>query len=262
MRVLLSASPVGAGRDTDPHGEADVHAFYAAGWVEAGGLRVDFVASVDGAAQAGGRSAGLQTPGDNRVFAAQRDLADVVLVGSGTAIAEGYRSIRPSERRRAIRRSFGLRDHLPVAVLSRSLSLDPGSPLFAEAPPEARTIVVTCAAAPAERRTGLQRVADVLVCGDDTVDVAAARSALEARGLRRILAEGGPSAFGELAAAGVVDELCLSVTPFLAGPGPSRILTGAMPWPDLRRLALVGALEEDGALFLRYRMPGTMSARS
>lgn len=237
--------------------DVDVHAFYAVGWLDRGGLRVDFVSSVDGAAQAEGRSAGLQTPGDNRVFAALRDLSDVVLVGAGTALAEGYRGIRVGPRRLAVRRAYGLADVLPTAVISRSLRLDPESPLFTEAPVEGRTIVLTCEAAPADRRAALAAVADVAVCGTHAVDPRLLRAALEERGLRRILSEGGPTAFAELSRGGVVDELCLSLTPLLVGPGPSRILAGADSWPAPAELVLTGVLEEDGALFLRYRMPET-----
>jgi len=241
----------------EPVPDVDVHEFYATGWVDRGGLRVDFVTAVDGAAHAAGRSAGLQTPGDNRVFAAQRDLADGVLVGAGTAVAEGYRAVRLTEQRLAQRRRFGLGDVLPIAVVSRHLNLDPTLALFTEAGPAARTVVVTSAAAPAERRAALAEVADVLVCGEDAVDLAQARRELEARGWRRILAEGGPTLFADLVAAGVVDELCLSLTPFLVGPGPiTRILAGPDAWPELERLELAGALEEDGALFLRYRLLG------
>src|SRR3954453_2125215 len=99
----------------EPVDDVDLHAFYAAGWLDGGGLRMDFVCSADGAAQAEGRSAGLQTPGDNRVFAALRDLADVVLVGAGTARTEGYRGIRLGPQRLAARRKYGLADELPTA---------------------------------------------------------------------------------------------------------------------------------------------------
>jgi riboflavin biosynthesis pyrimidine reductase len=248
--------------------DVDVHVHYAADWLSPGGLRANFVASVDGAVAAEGRSAGLQTPGDNRVFAVLRDLADVVLVGSGTALAERYGAVRITARREALRRELGLRPVLPLAVISRNLALDPDSALFADAAPDARTIVVTCARAPADRRQTLERVAEVLVCGEDSVDLAETRAALEARGLTRILSEGGPRAFADLVAAGVADELCLSLTPYLVGPGPGRIVAGAAPWPATSGLALTGLLEEDGALFLRYRIPGsyripgTMSSRS
>jgi riboflavin biosynthesis pyrimidine reductase len=232
--------------------EVDLHAHYAADWLDRGGLRVNFVASVDGAAHAEGKSAGLQTPGDNAVFGALRDLADVVLVGAGTAVVEGYRPTRLSARRAGVRREHGLPPVLPIAISSRTLRLDPAAELFT-ATGDARTVVLTCAAAPSAQRDALREVADVVVCGDDVVDPALARGALEDRGHRRILSEGGPTVFGDFAAAGVVDELCLSVSPLLAGPGPQRIIGGA-PWLAARPLDLVGMLEEDSALFLRYRM--------
>src|SRR4051794_28124263 len=116
----------------EPAEDVDVHAFYAAEWLEHGGLRVNFVSSVDGAAQADGRSSGLQTKGDNRIFAALRDLADVVVAGAGTVTIEGYSAVRVSPKRAEIRRAHGLRDVLPTAVISRSLRLDPDSALFTD----------------------------------------------------------------------------------------------------------------------------------
>lgn len=261
MRVLLPVPQpagipgIGGGNDSgvQAHDEADVHGHYAEGWIGAGGMRVDFVASVDGAAHANGRSAGLQTPGDNRIFAALRDLADVVLVGAGTAVAEGYGPVRVSERRAAVRRRFGLAPVLPVAVSSRSLRLDPGAGLFTDAAPGARTIVLTCASAPGDRRSALAEVADVVECGDDTVDPARALTALRDRGHVHVLAEGGPTVFADQVTAGVVDELCLTISPSLIGPGPGRIASGA-GWPRSHPLILTGLLEENGALFARYRV--------
>ncbi|MCU1657588.1 MAG: bifunctional deaminase-reductase domain protein [Pseudonocardiales bacterium] len=234
--------------------QVDVHAWYAQEWLEPGGLRVNFVSSVDGAATEDGLSRGLQTDGDNRIFAALRDLADVVLAGAGTVRTEGYRAIDLTPRRCAIRREHGLSDQLPVAVVSRSLRLDPASDLFVKAPEDGRTIVITGSDCDHDRRRALEKVADVVIAGDQDVDLAAARAALEERGLTRILCEGGPTLFAELAHAGIVDELCLSVTPLLAGPGARRIVAGDL-WPhDPRRLTLAGLLEEDDALFCRYRV--------
>jgi riboflavin biosynthesis pyrimidine reductase len=247
MRVLLPAPP-------EPADPVDVHEFYADGWLADGGVRVNFVASADGAATEGGLSRGLQTPGDNRVFAALRDLADVVLAGAGTVRAEGYAAITVSDRRRTVRERYGLRPTLPTAVVSRSLLLDPGDELFTATPPGAPTIVLTCAGADPARRAELELVADVVVCGDENVDLAAGRTALRERGLTRVLCEGGPILFAQLADAGVVDELCLSITPMLTGPGARRIVAG-VPWSgDPRPLRLAGLLEEDGALFCRYRL--------
>jgi riboflavin biosynthesis pyrimidine reductase len=244
MRALLPA----------PVEDVDVHAFYADHWLDDGGLRVNFVASADGAATEDGLSGGLQTPGDNRVFAALRDLADVVVAGANTVRAEGYSAITVSPHRQGIRQRHGLRSTLPTAVISRSLRLDPADELFVGAPADAPTIVLTCAAADPAQRAGLERVADVIVCGDETVDFAAAQVALRERGLTRVLCEGGSILFAQLAAADVVDELCLSLTPLLAGPGARRVVAGE-PWADAPiPLALAGLLEEDGALFCRYRL--------
>lgn len=231
----------------------DVHEFYARDWVEDGGLRMNFVSSLDGAATVQGQSRGLQTPGDNVVFAALRDLADVVLVGAGTARDEGYRPSRPGAQRRANRERFGLAPIPPIALVSRALTLDPEWDLFSGADPSARTIVITCASSDPARRAALAEVADVLVLGDAAVDLAAIVPALRERGLRRVLSEGGPTLFGEFTAAGLVDELCLSVSPLVAGPGPQRITDGK-PWPDgPRPFSLIGLLEDDGALFGRFR---------
>lgn len=242
MRVLFPA----------PADDVDVHEFLAADWLDRGGLRAVFVSSADGAAWVKGRSAGLQTAGDNKVFSATRDLADVVLAGSGTAFVEGYQPVDMTPERVALRRGYGLRAALPIAVISTSLRFSPDSALFATSP-DNQTILLTCAAAPAERRKALESVADVAICGDETIDLPLARAALEDRGLTRISSEGGPHAYAEQAAAGVVDELCLSLTPKLVGPGPSRIVAGAYEWTQPRELELTGMLEEDGSLFIRYR---------
>jgi riboflavin biosynthesis pyrimidine reductase len=237
----------------EPAGSVDVHAWYGRDWLETGGVRANFIASVDGAVSAGGLSRGLQTEGDNRVFAALRDLADVILVGAGTARAEGYAAVTASERRLEVRRRYGLPDALPIAVVSASLDLDESSALFTGALPGARTIVVTTAGSPADRRTALADVADILVCGEQEIDVVRLRAELSARGLTRVLCEGGPALFGHLVQHGGCDELCLTISPLVVGPGPGRIVAGSAFGDHPRGLTLDGLVEGDGALFARYR---------
>jgi riboflavin biosynthesis pyrimidine reductase len=233
--------------------DVDLHRWYGAQWLETGGVRMNFVSSVDGGATAAGLSEGLQTPGDNAVFAALRDLADVVIVGGRTTVDEGYRPIRLSPERAQRRAALGLPATLPTAVVSASLRLDPTVPLFGDSPAGARTIVLTTTSADPSVRAALARTCEVVDCGEQTVDLPAARAALVEGGHRRILGEGGPTLFASMAAAGVVDELCLSITPLLVGPGSRRITAGE-PWSARSGLELRGLLEEDGALFARYRV--------
>ena len=163
---------------SDSPTNVDVHEFFGRDWLESGGLRANFVASTDGAISVSGKSRGLQTPGDNLVFAALRDLADVVLIGAGTARVEGYTALNQSAARARRREAAGLAPVLPISLVSRSLGLDPTSALFTGAAEGARTIVFTCAAAEPAEHSELARVADIVVCGDDEVDLSQVHDAL------------------------------------------------------------------------------------
>jgi riboflavin biosynthesis pyrimidine reductase len=214
-------------------------------------VQVNFVASADGAATLEDRSEGLSHPADKRIFLLGRDLADVVLVGAGTARAEGYRGARTNPERQARRERLGLSGLPPIAVVTGSARIDPESPLLTDTkvPP----IVITTAAAPEERRSALAEAgADILIAGEQMIDLTAALKELAARGLRRIDCEGGAHLFGELIAEDLVDQLCLTVAPLLAGAGAGRIAEGRTS-SEVRGLELASILEEDGFTMLRYR---------
>jgi len=212
------------------------------------GLRMNFVTSVDGAVEIEGRSAGLGNPADKRVFGLLRQYPDALLVGAGTLRVEGYHAVRLDEERRAWRTARGLDPYPRLVVISRRLDLDPTHDALSEAP--RRPVVLTSRAAPPDRVTALSTVADVLGHGDDEVDLRAAMGDLRDRGVATILSEGGPHLFGSLTAADLVDEVCLTVSPLLAGPGAGRITAG--PPSEVRGLALAHVLCADDALLLRY----------
>jgi riboflavin biosynthesis pyrimidine reductase len=199
------------------------------------GVRLNMIASIDGATTVVGLSGGLGGSADHDLFMLLRSLADVVLVATGTARVEGYGPSR-----------------VPVAVVTRSCRMDWEAPFFTS--PIARPMVVTVAAAPPAALARAAEVAEVVVAGDRDVDLAAALDALGGRGHRAVLAEGGPILNAQLAAAGLLDELCLSLSPRLVGGAAKRILDG-LPVPGPAPLRLGSVCEQDGFLFLRYR-PG------
>ena len=240
MRIILP-SP---GGELSPLELAEAYAYPSGHWV-----RANFVESADGAVSVDGLSAGLSSAGDKQVFGVLRVLADVILVGSGTARSEDYKPARRRDSLAELR--AGRPPAAPIALVTGSLRLDLDRPLFTEAAPDSRTIVITCASSDRGLRAATAKVADVIVAGDDTVDLAAALHALAGRGLSRVVCEGGPHLLGDLGAAGLLDELSLTLSPTLGGPGSGRIIAG--PSFAARKMTLRQAIaDDDGFLWLRY----------
>jgi len=239
MRMIFPS----AGPELDDLALAETYAYPRERW-----LRANMVTSADGAAYVDGRSSGLSSDGDMRIFGVLRALADVVLVGAGTARTEEYKPARSRAGLASLR--AGRPATATIALVSRALDLDLSSPLFSDAPPDARTVVITCAASPADARADVAKQADVIVAGEENVDLRQGLDALAARGLGRVLCEGGPHLLGQIAADGLLDELSVSLSPTLAGPGAGRIIAG--PESPARRMTLAQALAEDSFLFCRY----------
>lgn len=211
-------------------------------------VRVNFVASIDGAATDHGLSGGLSGQADKRVFDILRRLCDVVLVGAGTVRAEGYGAMRLDPASVQFRRENGLADQPVFAIVSGTLDLDPQSAVFTKAPVKA--IVVTIGASSDAKKEALSRVTDVLVCGEERLDVDVMLDAFAKRGLSQVLCEGGPTLFGTLLGADRVDELCLTISPLIEAGDAHRIVVGTLE--KARRMTLHHVLVSDGTLMLRY----------
>jgi riboflavin biosynthesis pyrimidine reductase len=133
--------------------------------------------------------------------------------------------------------------------VTASVQLDWQSAFFTKA--EQRPLVITVKTADPGALARAAEVADVIVAGDTMVDLAVALAALGQRGFTNVLTEGGPSLIGELLAAGLLDELCLTISPKLVSGDAVRIVNG----PGLEQpadLDLVHVLIDNGFLFLRY----------
>lgn len=235
-------------------GEADPLADYLAAarptpadrpWVVVG-----MITSLDGGSTAAdGRSGGLGGPADQEVLRAVRGIADVVVAGGGTVRAERYGPVRISDEVRAAREAAGRSTDPPrLAVVSGSLDLDPDAPCFTDAP--VRPVVFTSQEAPDDAVAAFREVADVRVAGADSVDPGRAMASLHDDGARVVLSEGGPSWNGTLASADLVDELCLTISPRIAGGDSRRIVNGATSGD--RPFDLVSLLAADEMLFGRW----------
>jgi riboflavin-specific deaminase-like protein len=228
---------------------------------ERAAVSLGMVSSVDGAVAVEGSSAGLGGEADRRAFRRLRDACDAILVGAGTVRAEDYGPPRAPAARAEARRSAGLGPAPQLIVATRSADLSPDARLFrAERDPGVPPpVVITHAGAPSHRVAALTEVAEVVTLGSADVDLDALLQWCRDRGLPRVLCEGGPSLNGALLAAGLVDEVFLTLAPTVVGGPAGRIVAGPALGPD--PLDLVAVHEHDGELLLRYRMqPGRPAA--
>jgi riboflavin biosynthesis pyrimidine reductase len=224
---------------------------------------LNMVSSADGAISLDGLSGGLSGSADKEVFFYLRSIADVILVGASTAREENYGQPKLSDELRAKRASRGQSPLPRIAVTTRSMRIDWSSRLFADPGSPAGLPLVVCPAnTPPGLRAPAEGVAELLPSGEDEVDFPAVLRTLGERGARLVLCEGGPTLNGQLLSAGLVDEVCLTLSPVLVGGRGARISGWDDPQPALG-LELVSAAENDGVLMLRYatKSPSTSASQ-
>jgi riboflavin-specific deaminase-like protein len=214
-------------------------------------VMANMISSLDGTATIDGRSGQLGGPGDRELFHALRGRSDAILVGAGTVRAERYGPPRVDERDVDRRAAIGLSERPVIVIVTASLDLDPELPVFGD--PTARPVVITVEKADPARVERLSEMADVVVAGTDRVDGALAVALLASLGSRTILCEGGPTLLGDLHAADLVDEWCVTVSPVTTAGRGVRIAHGDTA--VAHRLELDRVWEEEGMLFLRELRP-------
>ncbi len=217
------------------------------------------VTSVDGATAVDGLSGALGGEGDKAVFRAVRALADAIVVGAGTAVAENYGPPILTDELIAIRVANGQARLPRIVVVSNSLQafFGPDSAAADGAPVQRlfhaegfRPTVITSGRARADRIEALREVADVVTIGDDVVNLAAMFAQLRAEEVHTALVEGGPTFNGHLVAGDLVDEMALTFAPALVAGPSGRLAMGDAE--AVRPMRLQRILEADDHLFLRY----------
>lgn len=209
-------------------------------------LALNFATTLDGRASIDGRSGPIGSDTDTAMLVGLRQRFDAVMIGAGTMRVEQYGRIIGDPEKRAQRESRGLPGD-PLMVIVGSLDLPWDAPLFTAG--GGRVLILTGdeAGEPPATATPVEVVREP----GGRVDMTVAMRLLRAdRDVRAVLCEGGPRLHSQLQAAGLADELFLTIAPKLVGAG-TTILEGALP--EVAELDLAWLLAEGSELFARYR---------
>jgi riboflavin-specific deaminase-like protein len=206
---------------------------------------MNFASTVDGRATIGGVSGPIGSATDTAMLVGLRTRFDALMIGAGTMRAERYGRPVADPDRRAQREGLDLSADPLMVIVSARLDLPWDAGLFTAG--AGRVLIFTTSEVePPETETEL-----IVVRHDDAVDLAEAmRQLREEHGIRALLCEGGPRLHAQIEAAGLVDDLFLTIAPKLAGGEAPRIVEGDLP--RLAPLELSWLLEENGELFARY----------
>jgi riboflavin-specific deaminase-like protein len=210
-------------------------------------LGLNMVMSLDGKATIDWRTKGLSTELDRRLFHGLRTQADAVMAGAGTVRQERYGRMAKSEELREKRLAEGFAADPLAVIVSGRLDLPADLPILNE--PEQRVVIATGSDA---TLPGLGDQIEYVRVGDDLPRLMAYLE--ETYGVRSVLCEGGPTLNSFLFAAGLVDELFLTLNPKVAGGAAALTIVAGRELVDPTELELVTVAEGDGDLFTRWRV--------
>lgn len=211
------------------------------------GVRANMVTTVDGAGAFAGRTKAITSDADQDLLRYLRTHADAVVIGAATVQAERYGPVVLSNEAQQQRVSNGYAAIPPLVIVTARAQLPRTLRVFTEDGP--RPVIATVERTAAT--TDLHDIADIVVVGETIIEPARLVAALRERGLERILCEGGPYLLSTLIEQDLVDDMCLTVSPYLAGSQPTT------PQPQSTRetpthLRLRHVLAHDDLLYLRY----------
>ena len=185
-----------------------------------------------------------------------RSGCDAILAGAGTIRRDDPALLVRSARRRAARRARGWPASPVKVTLTGSGELDPAARFFTAHPvgyDEVSRLIYVPDPIADQARARFGAVATVASAGDP-VGLEAVLGDLAARGIRRLMVEGGAKVHAEFLAAGLADELHLVIAPLFVGDpaAPHFGHNGICPSVPAGRVRLAGASQIGDVVLLRY----------
>ncbi|MFF5296434.1 RibD family protein [Paractinoplanes globisporus] len=178
---------------------------------------------------------------------------DAILVGAATIRQDDPRLLVRSAERRAARVARGERPNPVKVTVTGRCDIEPTARFFTLGDVDKLVYCATPGVDDARKRLG---DAAIVVDGGDPVDLHTVTADLAARGIRRLMVEGGGTMHTQFLTAGLVDELQLVVAPVFVGDSraPRFVSDGDFPWGPEHRATLAEVRQIGDVVLLRYAL--------
>lgn len=226
--------------------------FYS--WPEKPWIRANMVQTLDGTVQdALGSTELITNEVDRSLFKTLRQLSDVVIVGSKTALVNKYQDIKLTEQNKEFRKKLRLPPIPRLAIITNYLNLE--SSFFAKWQDKLPPLIYTHN----ENQLAAEKyknVAEIVFCGKNQVDLKAVKKDLIQKSFKRILCEGGPTLLNSMFQNNLIDELDLTIQVKLSNTiDPLKLAQGPLLKPSVV-LKPIQVIQHEKTLLLRYLVHG------
>ncbi len=186
-----------------------------------------------------------------------RASSDAVMVGIGTVLSDNPSLTVKSKERREKRHAQG-KDENPVRIVVDSMARTPAdADIFKKG--AGKKIIAVTEMAPKEKVKQLGKNAEIVICGGKNVNLEKLLSELKARGINRLMVEGGATFNWGLVSMGLVDEIYTFVgNIIIGGAGAPTLVDGEGFVSDFCTLSLISCEKLEDGVLIRWKVSGAI----
>jgi 5-amino-6-(5-phosphoribosylamino)uracil reductase len=223
-------------------------------WPEKPWLRANMVQTLDGSVlDSSGSTDSITNDIDKDVFRVLRQLSDVIIVGSKTAITNKYQDIKVNEQNKEIRKKLKLKSIPRLAIITNNFNLD--NNFFTNWKDLAPPLIYTHESNQ-KYEENFKNFAEFNYCGKSEVDLKKVKKDLIQKSFKRLLCEGGPTLLNSMFQKNLIDELALTLQVKLShASNLLKIVQGPLLEPFIN-LNPYQVIQHEKTLLLRYLVQG------